>query len=248
VAARRRGVTGTAHGVGAPSTDPDAAGDRARLFERLLGVFGRMGAEAPVLAVVDDVQWIDPATHDLITFLVRNMTTEHVVAILTCRTDDLGPGHPILAWLAELGRAPGATRIDLERLTRGDVERQLAAIRDAPVSIDLAQSIWERSGGHPMFAEELLADTTDPVEEDTIPPSLGPADDPGRASTITSCPSSGPGRRRPTSDERLLAPVLICPPGGRRGVPRAASRGVLTGRPDGRHEFRHELLRQIVES
>ncbi|HEY7969584.1 MAG TPA: AAA family ATPase [Candidatus Limnocylindrales bacterium] len=238
-------------GLGAPSTDPpDAAGDRARLFERLLGVFGRMGADAPVLAVVDDVQWIDPATHDLITFLVRNMTNEHVVAILTCRTDDLGPGHPVLAWLGELGRAPGATRIDLDRLTRGDIERQLAAIRDEAVSIDLAQSIWERSGGHPMFAEELLAVTDDPLEGDAIPPSL--VDllmtrvmrlDDHVLPVVRALAVAG----RPV-DERLLAPVLdLSATEVGAAFREAATRGVLTSRPDGRHEFRHELLRQIVE-
>jgi len=81
-----------------------------------------------VLAVVEDVQWVDPATRDLVTFLIRNITTEPIVAILTCRTDDLAPGHPVLAWLAELGRAPGAIRLDLERLGSADIRRQLEAI------------------------------------------------------------------------------------------------------------------------
>ncbi|HEY7130860.1 MAG TPA: AAA family ATPase, partial [Candidatus Limnocylindrales bacterium] len=234
----------------APTDPAEAAGDRARLFERLLGAFGRMGAEAPLLAVVEDVQWIDPATHDLITFLVRNVTTEHIVAILTCRTDDLGPGHPVLAWLAELGRAPGATRIDLERLTRADVERQLAAIHDEPVSIDLARSIWERSGGHPMFAEELLAVTDDPTEDDAIPPSLVDIlmtrvtrlDDRVLPVVRALAVAGRPG------DERLLGPVLDRSAGEVGAAFReAAARGVLTTLPDGRHEFRHELLREIVE-
>jgi len=116
-------------------TDPGSRSlvDRARLFERFLGFLGRLSSTAPVLAVVEDVHWVDPATRDLVTFLIRNITTEPIVAILTCRTDDLAPGHPVLAWLAELGRAPGAIRLDLERLGSADIRRQLEAIGDAPV-------------------------------------------------------------------------------------------------------------------
>src|SRR5262245_18993775 len=133
-----------------PAEPAEASVDRSRLFERFLGVLERLGADAPVLAVIEDVQWIDPATHDLVTFLTRNITTEHVVALLTCRSDDLPPGHPVLAWLAELNRAPGGVRIDLGRLTMADVEQQLAAIHDGPLPPELVRSIWNRSGGHPM--------------------------------------------------------------------------------------------------
>ncbi len=232
---------------GAPGA-PDSAVDRARLFERLLGFFDRLGAEAPVLAVVEDVQWIDPATHDLITYLVRNVTDERVVAVLTCRTDDLGPGHPVLAWLAELGRAPGAMRIDLARLSQADVERQLSAMHGAPVASELVRSIWHRSEGHPLFAEELLAAADEAGE--AAPPSLvdvlltrvASLDD-ATLSVVRALAVAG----RPI-DERLLGPLV-----GRTtsqvgdALRSATARGVLSALPDGRYGFRHELLREIVE-
>jgi len=139
-----------------PATGSTATVDRARLFERFLGFLDRLGSSAPVLAAIEDVQWIDPATRDFVTFLVRNITTEHLVAILTCRTDDLPSGHPVLAWMAELGRAPGAIRLDLGRLSPIDVRRQLEAIEDGPVPEDVLDSVWRRSAGHPLFAEELF--------------------------------------------------------------------------------------------
>ncbi len=243
------GDASTSAGAGAPEP-ADSSGDRARLFERFLGVVRRLGEEGPLLAVVEDVQWIDPATHDLITFLVRNITTERVVAILTCRTDDLPPGHPTLAWLGEIGRAPGAIRIDLRRLTRSDVERQLAAITDQPIAPELVRSIWQRSGGHPLFAEELLASAAEPTDS-PIPPSLvdillarvARLDDEVLA-TVRALAVAGR-----SVDERLLAPVLDREP---REVGltlrEAATRGILTALPDGGHEFRHELLREIVEA
>ena len=227
---------------------PDSTVDRARLFERLLGFLDRLGAEAPVLAVVEDVQWVDPATHDLITYLVRNVTDERVVAVLTCRTDDLGPGHPVLAWLAELSRAPGAMRIDLARLSQEDVERQLAAMNGAPVAAELARSIWHRSEGHPLFAEELLAAAAEAGQ--AAPPSLvdvlltrvASLDD-ATLPVVRALAVAG----RPI-DERLLGPLVGRTTGQVGDALRAATaRGVLSVLPDRRYGFRHELLREIVE-
>jgi DNA-binding CsgD family transcriptional regulator/tetratricopeptide (TPR) repeat protein len=227
---------------------PDSSVDRARLFERFLGFLDRLGGTGPVVAIVEDVQWVDPATHDLITYLVRNVTTERLVVVLTCRTDDLGPGHPVLAWLAELGRAPGAVRIDLARLSHADVERQLAAMNGGPVAHDLARSIWQRSEGHPLFAEELLASAADAGP--SAPPSLVDvllarvaSLDVATIPVVRALAVAG----RPI-DERLLGPLV-----GRTtsevgdALRLATGRGVLSALPDGRYGFRHELLREIVE-
>ena len=235
----------------APEVAPgraDSTVDRARLFERVLGFLDRCGGDAPVVVVVEDVQWVDPATHDLITFLVRNVTSERIVAILTCRTDDLTPGHPVLAWLAELGRAPGAMRIDLARLSRDDVERQLGAMNGAPVARDVVRSIWQRSEGHPLFAEELLAaaagtDTGPPPSlVDVLLGRVASLDD-ASLPIVRALAVAG----RPI-DERLLGPLVGRSTGEVGDAIRAATAsGVLAALPDGRHGFRHELLREIVE-
>jgi DNA-binding CsgD family transcriptional regulator/tetratricopeptide (TPR) repeat protein len=235
-------------GAADDATEPRPALDRARLFERFLGFLGRLGAPAPALAVVEDVQWIDPATRDLVTFLVRNVTTESLVALLTCRTDDLAPGHPVLAWMAELGRAPGAVRVDLGRLTRTDVARQLEAIAEGPVAEDIIDSIWRRSEGHPLFAEELLG--TGATNGLGATPSLVEvllgrvtSLEPETLRVVETLAVAG----RPV-DERLIGP-LVDRTGREVGAAlrEATVRGVLVALPDGRHGFRHELLREVVE-
>jgi DNA-binding NarL/FixJ family response regulator/tetratricopeptide (TPR) repeat protein len=224
-------------------------GERARLFERFIGLLGRLGESAPTLAVLEDVQWIDPATRDLLTFLVRNLTVESVCAVLTVRTDELPTGHPVLAWLAELGRAPGAVRIDLPRLDRSALTRQLDSIAGTTVDDAVARRVWSRSEGNPLFAEELLAAELS-VDVPTRPPSLvdvllariGRLSPDGQA-VLEALAVAG----RP-ADERLIAPALeqdeLIVAGHLR---EAVAQGVVVTQPDGRYRFRHELLREVVE-
>jgi DNA-binding CsgD family transcriptional regulator/tetratricopeptide (TPR) repeat protein len=231
-----------------PATGAGSAVDRARLFERFLGFLERLGSETPALAIIEDVQWIDPATRDLVTFLVRNVTTERLVAILTCRTDDLPPGHPVLAWLSELGRAPGAIRMDLARLSRIDIFRQLEAIEGGPVQDEVVDSVWHRSEGHPLFAEELLAARDDaqgshmPSLVDALLARVATLD----RDTLTIVRTLAVAGR--PVDERLIGPLVDRPEGEVGAAMReATTRGVLVALPDGRHAFRHELLREVVE-
>jgi DNA-binding CsgD family transcriptional regulator/tetratricopeptide (TPR) repeat protein len=229
-------------------TATSATVDRARLFERFLGFLERLGSNGPVLAVVEDVQWIDPATRDLLTFLVRNITTEHVVAILTCRTDDLPSGHPVLAWMAELGRAPGAVRVDLERLSSTNVRHLLEAIEGGPVPAKVLDSVWRRSGGHPLFAEELFEAAS--ATNGERPPSLVEVLL-GRVATLDvdtlTVVQALAVAGRPV-DGRLVG--LVVERSGREvgaALREATTHGVLVAHPDGSHAFRHELLREIVE-
>ena len=223
---------------------------QARLFERVLQLVSRLAADRPTAIVVEDVHWIDRATRDLLTFLVRNLATERVLMVLTCRTDGLARGHPILAWLAELGRGPGAVRIDLPRLPREDVVRQLEAIGGEAPPPELVDRIWRRSDGNPMFVEELFAAARG-----------GHADEPpgslveillGRVAEL-------PPESRPVLgalavaghpiDERLLAEVLaVAPDAVMDGLRPAVERGIVVLDPaDGQYRFRHELLREVVE-
>jgi ATP/maltotriose-dependent transcriptional regulator MalT len=242
----------TDHGTATASTGSAASAvssvDRARLYERFLGFLGRLGAETPVLAVIEDVHWIDPATRDLVTFLARNLTTERIVAIMTCRTDDLAPGHPVLAWMAELGRVPGAIRLDLGRLSRADVRRQLEAIEDGPVADGVLDSVWRRSEGHPLFAEELFEAAL--ATNGAPPPSLievllgrVAALEPETLAVVQTLAVAG----QPV-DARLIGPLMELSEREVGGALReATTRGVLAALPDGRHAFRHELLREVVE-
>ena len=141
---------------GAPPTgaDPDLA--RARLFELLLGLFEALAERRPLVLVVEDVHWADRPTRDLLGFLVRNLRHAGVLLVVTFRSDELDRGHPLRALLAGLGRMDAVIRVELPRLSRGEVEAQLEGILGRPPEPAVAAAVYERGSGIPLFTEALI--------------------------------------------------------------------------------------------
>ncbi len=162
------------------AADLGQAAARARLFEAILGLFQRLAAERPLLVGIEDVHWSDPATRDLVTFLVHNLDVERLLVLATLRVDGVARSHPVMPWLAELLRGPAAERVDLPRLAEGDVGDQVAAITGTVPEAGSIRALWRRSDGNPFFVEELLAAGEDrararpgpPEDRDGIPVSL----------------------------------------------------------------------------
>ena len=109
-----------------------------------------------VLVVIDDLHWADPSSLGLFEFLSRNLRDTAVALVGTVRTDEPDDA-AFLAWLAEVQRGPRAVRIDLEPFGREDLTDLLAGVLGQPPSAELADQVYERSGGNAFLAEELLA-------------------------------------------------------------------------------------------
>ncbi len=133
---------------------------QARLFELMLGVFSRLAQDAPVLLVVEDLHWSDPSTRDLLSFLVRNARHDPIMLMCTFRSDELYPGHPLRAFVAELRHA-GASQLDVARFGRGEAAEQLESILGRRPSGGEVERVFERSQGNPFFVEELADKPSD---------------------------------------------------------------------------------------
>jgi len=128
---------------------------QARLFELLLGLFGRLSEQGPLVLVVEDLHWADRSTRDLLAFLVRNLRRERVLLVITYRNDE--PGQQRLGpYLAELDRASRVERIELARLDQVQTRAQLVGILGTPPTAELVDAVFARSEGNPFFTEELL--------------------------------------------------------------------------------------------
>jgi DNA-binding CsgD family transcriptional regulator/tetratricopeptide (TPR) repeat protein len=142
--------------LGEPEAGPTGQAAQARLFELLLGLLGRMGEQAPVVLVVEDLHWADRSTRDLLAFLVRNLRRERVLLVVTYRNDE--PGQQRLGpYLAELDRGSRVQRIELRRFDQTETGAQLVGILRAAPAAELVEAVFARSEGNPFFTEELLA-------------------------------------------------------------------------------------------
>ena len=145
---------------------------QARLFEALLGLFQRLAARTPMVIIIEDLHWADPATRETVAFLVRNLRTDPVLLAMTFRSDELHRRHPLLPWLAELERAGGIERVDLHRLDLDETRELVAAIIGSEPAPELSERIHRRSDGNPFFVEELLLADREATGSQRLPPTL----------------------------------------------------------------------------
>jgi len=233
-----------------PGSITAAEPSQALQFERMLQLLGRLAATAPTMLVVEDVQWLDRATRDLLTFLGRNLSTEPLLIVLTARSDALPAGHPLLVWLADLARSASSTRIELDGLDREAIARQLVALGGTRPEPEVLDRIWRRSDGNPMFVEELVAASEagtgsgrSATLEQLLLGRLGGLSETSRA-VLAAVAVAG----RPVDDE-LVMRVLDAPS---REVAVALRQGIERGvlavdASAGLFRIRHELLREAIE-
>src|SRR5688572_1084950 len=133
--------------------DPEQ--ERRRLFHAVAETITTLGRTQPVLLAIEDVQWGDEASLDLLLHLARRVTEQPVVLALSFRSDEVAP--PLQRLLAELDRTRVVTELDLGRFSSAEISNMLSAIFDgAPPGGDFAATLHELTDGNPFFVEEVL--------------------------------------------------------------------------------------------
>lgn len=115
----------------------------------VLSALRALAAEGPVLVVADDVQWLDPASSELLGFAARRLGDTPVTMLCAVRTDGqeydrhlrTSPPDTLAVRLGPLSRAQVSTLLD----HRGYTGLPRSTVRD----------IHRTSGGNPLFALEL---------------------------------------------------------------------------------------------
>jgi predicted ATPase/signal transduction histidine kinase len=137
---------------------PQEARNRFQMvFRRFLGVFARK--EHPLALFLDDLQWLDSATLDLLEHLVTHSEVRHLLLVGAYRDNEVGPSHPLVRTLEEIRKTDACVReIVLAPLALGDVNRLIAdALHCEPERVrTFAQLVNERTGGNPFFAIQFL--------------------------------------------------------------------------------------------
>jgi len=151
------GLRGGQSGVPSGGDGHASASSQLRLFEAVLGLVGRLAADAPVVLVLEDVHWADASTRDLLVFLAHNLRDVGVVLVISFRADELGRAHPLRGVLAQLSRLEQVDRVDLAPFGREELGQLLEDLLGAFPTAPQLDAMVERCQGNPFFAEELLA-------------------------------------------------------------------------------------------
>jgi PAS domain S-box-containing protein len=142
----------------ADSPPQDAQNRFQTVFRRFLGVFAR--EEHPLALFLDDLQWLDTATLDLIEHLVTHPDVRHLMLVGAYRDNEVNPSHPLLRTLDAIrGAGAPVQEISLAPFTREDMERLIAdTLGSSPgIVAPLAQLVHEKTGGNPFFAIQFIS-------------------------------------------------------------------------------------------
>lgn len=153
-------------GESSDATTPDDNPTRAaaRLFDHARTVLRTVAADDPVIVAIDDLQWSDRTTRSLLLELLRTDGLGRLLVVGTYRSDELHRRHPLLTFLADLEHACRPEHVELAPLTEAEVSELAREILDGPLADGAVHRLLRRSGGNPLFAEELLrVDDAQPI-------------------------------------------------------------------------------------
>ncbi|MEW1867597.1 AAA family ATPase [Streptomyces caelestis] len=221
----------------------------ARLFELTARLLERVAADHTVVLVLEDLHWADASTRHLLAYLFRTLRTGRLVVLATYRSDDIHRRHPLRPLLAELDRLRTVQRVELGRLNREEVHRQIAGILAREPDPDRVDDIFERSDGNAFFVEELAV-AADEGCCTGLPDSLRDL----LLVRVEALPESAQRVARivaeggSTVEDRLLAAVARLTEDDLIEALRAGvNAGILAPAPDrDGYRFRHSLVREAV--
>ena len=127
------------------------------VFRRFIGVFAR--PEHPLALFLDDLQWLDAATLDLLEDLLTQADVHHLMLIGAYRDNDVGPAHPLLRKLEVIRRSGAIVReIALLPLAHEELGQLIAdSLHCEPEQVtSLAQLVHEKTAGNPFFAIQFI--------------------------------------------------------------------------------------------
>ncbi len=131
--------------------------DRTRylLFDAVTALVRSAAAERPVVVVLDDIQWADLASLELLTYLSGQLVDSPVLLACTVRQLEVGRNDAVVETLASLSRVPATRRILLRGLSLGATAELVASATGREVEPAVTAAIQQRAEGNPFFATEL---------------------------------------------------------------------------------------------
>ncbi|MFC7497356.1 MULTISPECIES: BTAD domain-containing putative transcriptional regulator [unclassified Nocardioides] len=137
--------------------EPGRDGNRSELLSASGWLLGELAGSAPVLLAVEEGERIDPATATLLRQLGRRLPAR--VMLVIAYRDPPGSLHPpLLELVGDATAAALADRLALHPLGIDDLAVLMSGLAGAEPDARFVERLWERTGGNPFFATEVLRD------------------------------------------------------------------------------------------
>lgn len=146
--------------IGKQPSAPELLGTAAQnrfnlLFQKFVQVF--TSKTHPLVIFLDDLQWADSASIDLLKILMDE--TEYLLVLGAYRDNEVSPSHPFILALNEMVKN-GATldTITLSALSQNDLNQLVSETLNSPLSLteSLTELIYQKTQGNPFFATQFL--------------------------------------------------------------------------------------------
>src|SRR5215470_13170189 len=149
-----------------PFPSPDEAMARPRLFESVVRLLQALAKRAPLVVFIDDLQWADASSLDLLHYVCRRWVESKspVLLIFSLRSEALEITQELAEWLSGLGRDLPVTHLALDPLTPEETVQLIRSLAPEEVSGPsegrdaewFGRWLYAETGGQPFFIMETL--------------------------------------------------------------------------------------------
>jgi len=132
---------------------------QARMLRELSDAIDIIAAEQPLVLVLEDIQWADASTMDLLAMLGARREAARVLIVATCRPAEMTKGDGLARVIAELRARKHASALNLGNWSDESTSDYLARrFTGARFPNELARSIRRMTDGNPLFAVSVVDD------------------------------------------------------------------------------------------
>jgi class 3 adenylate cyclase/tetratricopeptide (TPR) repeat protein len=137
---------------------------QAGIFDAFLRLVDEICSERPLIFLLDDLQWADDASIDMLFHMGRSLDGRRALILGAYRPEGIhaegADGQsPLGRLVAEFKRQRGDIRIDLEEISESEGRRFVRELLEKEFELfdpELQDSLFHRTRGHPLFTVELL--------------------------------------------------------------------------------------------
>ena len=216
--------------------------DRFAVYAATLGLIALAAEERPLLCVVDDAQWLDPASREALLFATRRLSAEGVVMLFGARDSE-----------AVAFEARGVPELVLAGLGADDARRLVETSSVEPLAPSVVTRLITATGGNPLALIEIPAALRESqrlgVELLANPLQVGVAVERAFGARVKALPSAAQRALliAAVSDSGELSPILHAAGADADGLDQAEAAGLILIAGE-RLRFRHPLVRSAIDA